>query len=93
MDFLGNNSQIVSVKPTPAILGIRCNFTLEAIICPRSFSSYAPVITKTDSAFRCGFGLVGLEHPAYKGDAEEGPFIHFFVGNWSSSGGGQVAVT
>ena len=33
---------------------------------------------------------MGLEHPAYKGDAEEGPFIHFFVGNWSQSGGGQV---
>ena len=63
MDFLGNNSQIVSVKPTPPILGIRCNFTLEAIICPRSFSTYAPIITKTDSAFRCGFGLVRLPPP------------------------------
>ena len=43
------------------------------------------------TACRCGFGLVGLEHPAFKGDAEEGPMIHFFVGNWSPSGGGQVA--
>ena len=32
---------------------------------------------------------MGLEHPAFKGDAEEGARIHFFVGNWSASGGGQ----
>jgi len=89
MDFLGNNSQLVSIKPTPGIMGIRTHFTLEAIVMPRTFGTYSPIITRTDPSFKCGFGLVGLEHPAFKGDAEEGPMIHFFVGNWSPSGGGQ----
>jgi len=89
MDFLGNNAQVISAKPTAQIQAIRTKFTLEAVVMPRSFSTHAPIITRTDSSFRSGFGLVGLEHPAFKGDAEEGPMIHFFVGNWSPSGGGQ----
>jgi len=93
MDFLGNNSQIVTIKPTPAIMGIRCHFTLEAIVFPRSFAAPSPIIARTEG-FKNGFGLVGLEHPAFKGDAEEGPFIHFFVGSWTpNSGGGTVVAT
>uniref|UniRef100_A0A7S4JJR1 LamG-like jellyroll fold domain-containing protein n=1 Tax=Prymnesium polylepis TaxID=72548 RepID=A0A7S4JJR1_9EUKA len=93
MDFLGNSSQIVSIKPTGSITGIRCHFALEAIIMPRSFGGHAPILTRTDSSFKSGWGLVGLEHPAFKGDVEEGPFIHFFFGNWSPSGGGQEVHT
>ena len=27
--------------------------------------------------------MCGQEHPAFKGDAEEGPWVHFFVGQWT----------
>ena len=35
---------------------------------------------------KSGFGLLGQEHPAYNGDAEEGPWVHFYVGAWTQGG-------
>ena len=59
------------------------------LACSRQLSRPAPYTPSPLGSCRVGFGLVGLEHPAFKGDAEEGPMVHFFVGHWSPSGGGQ----
>ena len=90
LDFLGNNAQAVTIKPSAAIAALRGEFTVEAVVLARSFSSYSPIVAKTDPNFKCGFGLIGLEHPAFKGDPEEGPQIHFFVNSWGVTGAGQV---
>ena len=93
-DFVGNNAQCISIKPSPSLNGAKRDeetkllgpglsntFSVEAVVYVRSFSAgTSPIVCKTDSNFRSGFGLVGMEHPAFKGDAEEGPWVHFFVG-------------
>ena len=86
-DFVGNNAQAIVVKPAPNITNLRQFFTVEAVFYARSFSAnpYNPVLVKTDN-LKTGFGLVGQEHPAFKGDPEEGPWIHFFVGQWTAQG-------
>jgi hypothetical protein len=42
------------------------------------------VIVKTDNGLKTGFGMLCQEHPAFKGDAEEGSWVHFFVGQWTT---------
>ena len=88
-DFVGNKEQNVVVKPAKSICELKNVFTVEAVCFMRNMAGYAPIFTRCDPAFKTGFGLVGLEHPAFKGDAEEGAWVHFFVGNWGVSGGGQ----
>lgn len=87
LDFVGNNAQAMLVKTTPTMAELRNKFTVEAIFYARSFANnpYNPIVVKTDNGLKTGFGLVGQEHPAYKGDAEEGPWIHFFVGAFTTS--------
>lgn len=87
-DFLGNNAQAIVVKPSPNLLNLRKEFTVEAVFYARSFSgnSHNPIIVKSDNGMKSGFGLVGQEHPAFKGDAEEGAWVHFFVGAWTAQG-------
>ena len=60
---------------------------------PRSFAPpllsgnpYNPIVVKGDNSLKSGFGLLGQEHPAYNGDAEEGPWVHFYVGAWTQGG-------
>ena len=88
LDFVGNNAQAVVVKPSPGLSGLRNVFSVEAVFYARSFegNSHNPVLVKTDNGLKTGFGLIGQQHPAFKGDAEEGPWIHFFVGQWSQGG-------
>jgi len=90
MDFVGNSAQCIVVKPSPSILALKQIFSVEAVIYPRSIGNYSPILAKCDSGFKTGFGLIGQEHPAYKGDAEEGPWLHFFVGAWTQ-GAHQMA--
>jgi len=87
-DFLGNNSQALVVKPGPKLAELRNIFSVEAVFYARSFSGnpYNPIIVKCDNGLKTGFGMLGQEHPAYKGDAEEGPWVHFFVGQWTTGG-------
>ena len=89
MDFVGNREQVVAVKPSGTLSSLRNTFTVEAVFMARTFPAYGPLCCKTDGGLKTGFGMMGLEHPAFKGDAEEGARVHFFVGNWSASGGGQ----
>jgi len=89
-DFVGNNAQalVVATKDRPSFQNLRMTFTVEAVFYARSFSQYPynPILVKSDNGLKVGFGLVGQEHPAYKGDAEEGPWVHFFVGQWNAAG-------
>ena len=94
-DFLGNNAQAILVKPSPSINpskegspGMKNIFSVEAVFYARSFSNnlYNPIIVKADNSLKSGFGLLGQEHPAYNGDAEEGSWVHFFVGAWTQGG-------
>jgi hypothetical protein len=92
-DFIGNQSQALLIKPSPSITErLKQTFSVEAVFYARSFANnqYNPIIVKSDNGLKSGFGLCGQEHPAYKGDAEEGAWVHFFVGAWSQ-GGHQVA--
>jgi len=89
LDFLGNKEQVLSIKPSNSINSLRNCFTVEAVVKARSFPAYGPICCRTNNSMGVGFGLMGLEHPAFKGDAEEGARIHFFVGNWGTTGGGQ----
>ena len=82
-DFLGNNAQAVIVKPSPTLAGLKNIFTVERYsMRALSGNPYNPIIVD-DNGLKSGFGMMGQEHPAYKGDAEEGPWVHFFVGQWS----------
>ena len=92
-DFLGNSAQAIVVKQSASLAAMKNAFACEVVMLARTFSTYSPMLVKCDPGFKSGFGLVGLEHPAYKGDPEEGPWVHFFVGPWSPSGGGAVAQT
>ena len=100
-DFLGNNAHALIVKPSPSLMakkvgpeadptgpGMTNKFSVEAVFYARSFSGnpYNPIIVKGDNALKSGFGLLGQEHPAYNGDAEEGPWVHFYVGAWTQGG-------
>ena len=100
-DFLGNNAQAVIIKPSPSLgakkvgpeadpngPGMTNKFSVEAVFYARSFSgnSHNPIIVKGDNGLKSGFGLLGQEHPAYNGDAEEGPWVHFYVGAWTQGG-------
>lgn len=89
LDFLGNKEQVLTIKPSNSINAIRNCFSVEAVFMARTFPPYGPICCRTNNSMGVGFGLMGLEHPAFKGDAEEGARIHFFVGNWGTTGGGQ----
>jgi len=95
LDFVGNNAQCVLVKPSPSLQALKQFFSVEAVFFPRSFGEpgrYCPIIAKCDPGFKTGFGLIGQEHPAFKGDAEEGSWMHFFVGAWTQGGHQMVSV-
>jgi hypothetical protein len=81
--------QVLTIKPSNSINSIRNCFSVEAVIMARTFPPYGPICCRTNNSMGVGFGLMGLEHPAFKGDAEEGCRIHFFVGNWGTTGAGQ----
>jgi len=84
-DFLGNSSQAILVKPSNSLTNLRNTFTVEAVFSARTCQvAQNPVIVKTDNGLKTGFGMLCQEHPAFKGDAEEGSWVHFFVGQWTT---------
>ena len=92
-DFVGNPSQAIVVKSSPSLQTLKNLFTVEAVVYIRSLPgpNYTPIVAMCDSGLKKGFGLFGQEHPAFKGDAESGPWLHFFVGQWMN-GGSQMAM-
>ena len=62
--------QVLTIKPSNSINSIRNCFSVEAVIMARTFPAYGPICCRTNNSMGVGFGLMGLEHPAFKGDAE-----------------------